>query len=259
MVVLCPSPPSIYEQENIIGSDDKDILGELRFCAVGAEVDSRPELVRSGLVACGLPAEKRLALATIASAVSVLQYTSDALHASLVGSIVSMVMYRRPAMSILQEVFSVIPPADLDTASPQLRFLPRKAAQEFALISALAPVLASNLAAPSLPRLFATDASMEKGGIVETEIDPELSMFLWRDADKRGSNVPLESRAAGFLSEYDLMHECEPQIFGRDGDFKEEFEVPRPLGLNYDFVEVCGGSGVVTLDVWALFVGLSWI
>ena len=239
----------IYQKENIIGSDDKDILDELRFCAVGAEVDSRPELVRSGLVACGLPAEKRLALATIASAVSVLQYTSDALHASLVGSIVSMVMYRRPAMSILQEVFSVIPPADLDTASPRLRFLPRKAAQEFALVSALAPVLASNLAAPSLPRLFATDASMEKGGIVETEIDPELSMFLWRDADKRGSNVPLESRAAGFLSEYDSMHESDPQTFGRDGDFKEEFEVPRPLGLNYDFVEVCGGSGVVTLEL----------
>ena len=189
----------IYKEQGIYGSDDKDIVGLLRFCAVGAEINSLPEFVRAGLVSCGLPAEKRLALATIASAVSTLQYTSDALHASLVGSLVSMAMYRRPSMSLLQKVFTVIPPSELDTAQPRLRFLPRDAAQEFALCAALAPVLASNLAAPTSRFLFATDASMEKGGIVEAEIDPKIGTFLWRDADKRGSNVPLEPRTRSFL------------------------------------------------------------
>ena len=45
------------------------------------------------------------------------------------------------------------------------------------------------------------------------------------------------------------MHEIYPSSSGRDGDFFEEPEVPRPLGLRFDFVEVCGGSGVVTLEL----------
>ena len=91
----------IYQEQGIYGSDDKDMSSVFSaFVLWGPRSIPQPEFVRAGLVSCGLPAEKRLALATIASAVSTLQYTSDALHASLVGSLVSMAMYRRPAMSV---------------------------------------------------------------------------------------------------------------------------------------------------------------
>lgn len=189
-----------YAAEGVYGSDDKDILGSRCFRVVGAEVDSRRFLVDGGVVSCGLPAEKRLALANVASIASSLPVTSDALHTSLVGSIISMLMYRRPAMSVLQEVFHVIPPSELNTLEPKMWKLSRAAASELAVISALAPILVTNLAVPALPKIFATDASLAKGGITEAEIGPELAKLLWRDADRRGSNVPIHSRARAVLT-----------------------------------------------------------
>ena len=115
----------------------------------------------------------------------------------------------------------------------------------------------SNLAVPALPKLFATDASLKKGGITEAEIPSDLAFLLWRDADRRGSNVPIHSRARAVLRSSDPWFEetgeaefrddglpedewsTEEQIFGSD-------QVHRPIGLSFDFFEVCGGSGVVT-------------
>ena len=223
------------------------------------------EVVDQGHIICGLPAEKRLSLAFVASLSAALPITSDALHASLIGSLVSMLLFRRPAMSTLQEVFRVIPPAELNTLEPKLWRLSRAAASEIAVVAALAPVLATNLAAPVLPKIFATDASMQKGGITEAEITEELAKMLWRDADRRGANVPLLSRAGAVLKAYDPLHEeTGDAVFSRDDDAAVPFDddgilhgegsVARPIGLNYDFIEVCGGSGVVTKRLAALGV-----
>ena len=242
----------IYAQQGVIGSDDKDILNQLCFRVVGSEIDSRMGLVQQGLVSCGLPAEKRLALAWVASIAAVLPYTTDAVHSSLVGSLVSMLMFRRPAMSCLQEVFQVIPPDELDTLVPVLRPLPRRAAQELSLVAALAPILASNLAAPAPNVVYATDASMAMGGIVSKPIVPSVSLFLWRDSDKRGSNLPLQPRSTAFLQKYDPMHE---DVGGNPDDAGEVGDGPgvdRPIGLMFDFVEICGGSGVVTAELCRL-------
>ena len=246
-----------YAAEEVFGSDDKDVLGSRCFRVVGAEVDSRRFLVDGGVVSCGLPAEKRLALANVASIAASLPVTSDALHSSLVGSIISMLMYRRPAMSALQEVFHVIPPSELDTLEPKMWKLSRAAASELAVISALAPILVTNLAVPALPKLFATDASLAKGGITEAEIGPELAKLLWRDADRRGSNVPIHSRARAVLRSSDPWFEETGEAEFRPDEFPEEEwssgdsrgggeGVQRPIGLCFDFFEVCGGSGVVT-------------
>ena len=246
----------IYAQQGVIGSDDKDVLNQLCFRVVGSEIDSRMELVQQGLVSCGLPAEKRLALAWVASIAAVLPYTTDAVHSSLVGSLVSMLMFRRPAMSCLQEVFKVIPPDELDTLVPVLRPLPRRAAQELSLVAALAPILASNLAAPAPNVVYATDASMAMGGIVSKPITPSVSLFLWRDSDKRGANLPLQPRSTAFLQKYDPMHE---DVGGNPDDAGEVGDGPgvdRPIGLMFDFVEICGGSGVVTAELCRL--GARW-
>jgi hypothetical protein len=37
---------AIYRDQDIYGSDDKDVLGERRFKLVGAEIDAREELVK---------------------------------------------------------------------------------------------------------------------------------------------------------------------------------------------------------------------
>ena len=232
-----------YEKQNIYGSDDKDVWGEKLFKVVGAEIDARDELVRDGAVLCGVPAEKRMALASISALVSSWPCTSDSLHPSLVGSLVSALMFRRPLMAILNEVFHVIPASELDPLHPVLRKLPRKAAQEFALAAALCPIMVSNLAVEVDRKLYATDASNSMGGIASAEVPEELAKTLWRTADKKGANVPILSRLQAVIAAYEET-EHEPSTFV--GSHEEADGVPRPIVLQFDFIEVFGGAGVVT-------------
>ncbi|CAL1156117.1 unnamed protein product, partial [Cladocopium goreaui] len=232
-----------YEEQNIYGSDDKDVWGEKVFKVVGAEIDARDELVRKGAVLCGVPADKRMALASVSALVCSWPCTSDSLHPSIVGSLVSALMFRRPLMAILNEVFHVIPAHELDPLRPVLRKLPRKAAQEFALAAALCPIMVSNLAVDVDSKLYATDASNSMGGIASTEVPDHVARFLWRTADKKGANIPILSRIQALIATYEEAPEDSHLMLQPGGDCEQ---VPRPIGLRFDFIEVFGGAGVVT-------------
>ena len=104
-------------------------------------------------------------LSAITMTASSWKYITDALHACLVGSWVSVSLLRRQAMSVMNEVFKVIPPELLSAEDPRLRFLSRSAAQKLQLLSFLALVLSSNLAVPCADEVYATDACSESGGI----------------------------------------------------------------------------------------------
>ncbi len=91
-------------------------------------------------------------------------------------------------------------------------------------------------------------------------------MCLWRDADRRGANVPLQSRSSILAKCCDESYEDEAgedvagfaegpssEIYG-GGDADGSTGISRPIGLSYDFIEVCGGSGVVTSALCALGV-----
>lgn len=85
---------------------------------------------------------------------------------------------------------------------------------------------------------------------------------------KRKSAVPVLSKGKAMLAMYDPMFEedagekavrcVEPGVFfpGDEWDAdKEEFEeVERPVGLNYEFIEICGGAAVVTKELIQLGV-----
>ena len=106
---------------------------------------------------------------------------------------------------------------------------------------------ASNLAVPMSPRIYATDASNQMGGIASTEVPIETARALWRSADKKGKNVPLLPAKKALLREYDHEFEEEDENEGYDEDIGEKAQ--RPIGLSFDFVEVFGGAGVVTLHL----------
>ena len=246
---------AVYEREGLIGSDEKDIVGALQFKVCGAEIDSSVQSARRGVVSAAAPRQKRFSLALLSAQVSSLPYTSDALHACLLGSWISVLMMRRQIFSVMNEVFHVVPAMQLDTDSPVLRPLSRAAAQEFALLACLAPIAVSNLAVPFSDHLYATDASMEKGGVVKARCSEKVLRALWRSADKKGSSVPMSSRAAHLLSEYESTHEILPSQEGSWQQKQTEIqEVDRPLGLSFQFLEVCGGSGVVTAELVKLGV-----
>ena len=138
----------VYEKEKLAGSDDKDVVGALMAKVCGAQLDSSLELVAEGVVGLGAPLEKRLFMGVLSAASASLPYTTDAVHASLVGSWISVMMLRRPCMSIFNEVFAVIPPAQLDTSRPRMWVLSRKAAEEMLIAACLSVVMVSNLAVP---------------------------------------------------------------------------------------------------------------
>lgn len=252
----------IYAQQEILGSDDKDQINCLLFKAAGAEVDSRLQCVNDGLVSVSAPASKRLGLASLSAVASGMGYTSDAFHSSLIGSWVSVLLFRRLAMAVLNNVFKVVSSASIDQDDPRLVKLPRAAADELAVLSALAPVISSNVAVPFSDWVYATDASNSKGTVVKTRISEDVSKLLWRSADKKEKNLPLLSKAQIVLKEYDAGFEERLESWKEDEvDLGEDDQSPsRPLGLWYEFVEVCGGAGKISreLDRLRVLLVLLW-
>ena len=251
-----------YQKAGILGSDDKDIWGQSTFKVCGAEVVSDFASVQRGVVLIGGPVEKRFSLAYLTMIASTWPYTTDALHPSVVGSWISLMLLRRPSMAIFNEVFGVVPNDSLDPERPRMRRLDRRAACELQLVAALAPVIASNLAVPFTDRLFATDASLAKGAVVEAYAEKEIVEAVWRSSERRAPNVPMMRSSQAILAMYDpmfeerLLTEEDPVLQLQEG-FNEDglhHSVPRPLGLRYQFIEVCGGSGVVTAELLKLGV-----
>lgn len=77
--------------------------------------------------------------------------------------------------------------------------------------------------------------------------------------DKKGENLPLLSKAQIILKEYDAGFEERLESWKEDEvDLGEDDQSPsRPLGLWYEFIEVCGGAGKISreLDRLGVVVG----
>ncbi len=267
---------SAYKTENIVGSDDKDVWGSELFCVCGTEVDSRNEMVRRGIVSAGAPAEKRYALALLTARCAGLPYTSDALHSCLVGSLVSVSLMRRQLLACMNDVFKVIPSVELAPGHPVLWPLSRRAGDELAVMSCLLPIAVSNLAASMSREVFATDASLAKGAIVSTEVEEFAAEAMWRSADKRVRSIPMMRSSEAVLAWADPMVEPLDEMLETveqevvvpstglsflegcvDDENEERIEVgrvPRPIGLWFQFLEICGGAGVVTREILNLGV-----
>ena len=114
-----------YAHVGLAGSDAKDVVDQTLATVVGAELDSRPLNVQSGTLPVGAPALKRLSLSWVALQAARFAYTTDALHSSMMGALVSACCFWKCTMAIFQELFKVISPLELDTDHPKLRALPR--------------------------------------------------------------------------------------------------------------------------------------
>ena len=154
-------------------------------------------------------------------------------------------------MSHANSLFQVIG-TDLDTDASRLRVLPRRAAEELLILACLGPLAASNIAAPFSPSVYASDASTAKGGLVRAEVGVHVSKTLWRTAPRKVKNPKLESRTAALHRIKDPLFEEQPCEDEPDGDEVEQ--VRRPIGLSFDFIEICGGAGVVTQHLLLLGV-----
>ena len=152
-------------------------------------------------------------------------------------------MYRRQLMCIFDQSYKCFDLSSIEKDSPRLQHLPRAVAQELCLTAILAPLMITDLAAKTLPRIFATDASDRKGAIVETEVDKDLAHVLHRTGVKKGGYHRLQTREEALRSKFDDAYEEEVDI-GQDEHCKSH--PSKPLALRYHFIEICGGAGKIT-------------
>ena len=227
----------VYSDYALLGSDDKDVCGERRAKIIGASVNSAEETQSRGHVLVSSPAQKRYALSWISLQIAQLSHTSDSLHLCAVGGWTSVLMFRRPVMSLLQKAFSLVDMVGFDSSHPKLVKLSRPVATELTLLAVLAPLCTADLAADFSERIYATDASMQKGAIVSSPLPVDIHEVLWRSCRSKGAYSKLLTPFQAVLSRcWDFEEVDEPKTCS----------VKRPLAYRFDFIEIFSGAATVT-------------
>ena len=222
----------LYERLSLLGSPQKDLVAEKEGRIIGAHVDASERTMSRGYATVGSPPEKRYSMSWLALQVSQLRCTSDALHLAMLGGLVSMLMYRRPLMSILAKSFALVDMEAFDPDHPKLVPLPRPVVDELVLLAVLTPLFVSNIAAGFCPKVFCSDASLERGAVLEAPISQKVARVLHRALKSKGA--------------YTKLH-YEEEDFTEDGPTSGTSISPeRPWAFYYDFIEIFAGSAGVT-------------
>ena len=232
------SAQSCYRSTGLLGSPEKDVRAQTEGKAIGAKINGSDRARDLGLFTVSAPPEKRYSLSFLTLQLVGLPYTTDVLHLCLIGAWVSMLMFRRPLMSILRHSFHLVDACSVDAANPKLVRLTRAVAEELTLLAVLAPLAQSEISAPFSEKLFCTDASLDKGAICEATCTVSLSRALWRICKSKGSYSRLQSPAEVLFDRLGI----------ESGEIFEKATVcaKRPLAFKFDFIEVFSGASCIT-------------
>ena len=226
-----------YESFSLLGSPDKDVRDASRAKVIGAEIAADGNALRFNCPSVAAPAQKRFGLSWISLQLCQLSHTTDSLHLSLLGGWTSVLMFRRPFMSILQHAFHLVPGAEISERYAKLVSLPRRVATELVLLSCLAPLIKTDIGTPYCDRLFSTDASSDRGAVVSTTVTPDVYAALYRCCKNKGSYTRLLSEEESLAYQFG---------FGSTpSDFVSK-TVPKPLAFRFSFIEIYAGSAKVT-------------
>ena len=229
-----------YNQEEVLGSPEKDVRSSRHFKVIGAEVDTSLRTTSLGLALVGAPLAKRVALSVLSLRVARLPIISRALGARLAGNWTSVFMFRRCLTSILSGIYNFS--IDSSAEETEIYELPRSVAEELVLSSVLSFIAVSDISAEYDEKIFASDASLAKGAVVSRRVRPEVAKVLWLGGDKKGAYTKLDSHFR-HLSRAVGDHDIE------DNEIDEVFATGRPtqgLDFSFDFIEICAGCASVS-------------
>ena len=227
-----------YKKAGLLGSPEKDLWGEEKGKIIGAFLDSSSSTRAQGIVSLGAPPQKRYAMSWLTLQLCQLPATTDSLHLCMLGGWVSVLLYRRPLMSVLQHSFSLVQNDSVSELHPRLLPLPRRIADELVLLAVLAPLAVSNLGADFMEEVFATDASSTMGAVVSGPCSRRTSRMLFVSCKSKGAYTRLDNLSRHLEREMDKSYEDLPE---------EVVANPRrPLAYRFAFVEIFAGSAKVT-------------
>ena len=153
---------------------------------------------------------------------------------------------------VLEKVFKTVPHEPSSPTSNTLFQMPRSHANELAIAAAILPVASSNLLAQVSSTVFAPDASKEKGASCSCDVKEEVSRAIWLSGDFKGNRSFLQSWPRTFIREFEAAEEEDwekkQRRVAKKGLQRRRGGPPveRPLAQHFDFLEVCGRSGVLS-------------
>ena len=181
----------IYERHAVLGSPEKDVTASDSFTAIGTRIESSQAARSRGVCVVSSPPEKIASLVALTAKVFQLPVISRTLASRVAGSWTSVLLHRRCLSCLLDKIYGlgVRDQQDGNEVLP----LSRVAAQELVMCCALSFVASSDVSVPFASRLFATDASLQKGAIVSKELPQSLASVVWLGGDKRGAYTKLDN------------------------------------------------------------------
>ena len=225
-------------KNKLLGSPEKDVIAEKEGKAIGAYVNGSDRATSRGVCPVSAPPEKKLALSFLTLHLCCLPYTTVSLHRCIVGAWVSILLFRRPMMSLLNEAFRLVSQHENEEDS-KLISLPRKVAEELVLVSTVAPIILSDIATPFSQTLYASDASEERGAVRSTTVGEDVVQLLCKCFKTKGAYTRLSSPWSCLLQRIGLQEELPEEQ-------PAEFTVDRPLAFSFAFIEAFAGSSRVT-------------
>ena len=231
-----------YDRYGLQGSHHKDVVDAASEKVIGAWVNSSDQAAKNGVATISAPPNKRLGLSSITLAACQLPYITDVLLLCILGGWNSILGYRRPLMSLLNNCYRLVNASSVDADHPRLVPLSRNVCTELVLVSVLCMVATSDVGTGILDRVFATDASNTHGAIVSASLDPRISWIVARTCKSKGAYTRILTPAECVLRAFDILDE-EPEERERkviDGG------PSRPLAFHYEFIEVFAGSSSVS-------------
>ena len=152
----------------------------------------------------------------------------------------SMLLYRRPMMNLLNEAFLLSEQYD-DLDEGALIPLPRIVATKLTLCAVLAPLMMSDIAVEFEDMVYATDASEQRGAICSAFLGRDIVHMLYKVCRTKGAYTRLASAdsfpdaaTAEDLADTGKGLETRPKT------------VPRPLAFSFEFIEVFAGSSRIS-------------
>ena len=230
-----------YTFAGLQGSPEKDKCGVDEAKTIGAYVNSSHRALSRGLCTVGAPVEKRLSLSSLSLELAQLPLTTYGLHSCVMGAWVSMMVYKRPMMSIFAEAFKLVPNDETAARNHETLHLPRSVAQELVLVSVLSPLMLMNVGAQFDEYVYATDASEEKGAICKARASKVVQEVLFRSCRTKGAYTRLQSPIQVLLAKINEYEEV-----ADTSAFLPQEKPGRPLAFVFEFPEVLSGASRVT-------------
>lgn len=213
-----------YAAAELRASPKKAIRNSYSGIVLGGQLDG----IRGDLAS---PRLKTATLCALTMQLIVLGHSTPQLLQCILGSWIFVLMFRRPAMCILTQVFH----EGTGCRGNEIFCLSQAARQELLLLVILAPCFQTDLRAKPLDALYCTDASPFAAGVCAARISTTASLELLRHADHRGFHTVLQPKLSAYLASFESP----------DFEADQPCSIPGQLteGFLFDLLEVFRGEG----------------